>query len=351
MRIAIVNDTLMAVEALKRVVLSSKEHHIAWVAYNGKEAVQQAENDTPDLILMDLLMPVMDGVEATRQIMQQSPCAILVVTATVSGHSGKVFEAMAAGAVDAVNTPVLVPFSDSNGAQDLLHKIRIISKLVDSKPRKADTPRQDESLVPSAHVRKESKLIAIGASTGGPGVLAGMLSELPEDFPACIVIVQHVDQQFVAGLADWLDDQAKLPVRLAQHGDHLAAGTIFLSRSGQHIQLSRNGTLLYQEEPKDYPYKPSVNVFFESVATHWNGQALGVLLTGMGRDGANGMLALHDKGFETLAQDQESCAVFGMPKAAIALNAASDVLPPDKITRRLIEFTASLNSNRVVGDD
>jgi two-component system response regulator WspF len=350
MKIAIVNDTLMAVEALKRVVLSTSEHEIAWIAYNGKEAVQLAQNNTPDLILMDLLMPVMDGVEATRQIMQNSPCAILVVTATISGHSGKVFEAMGAGAVDAVNTPVLVPFHAADGAQDLLHKINIIGKLTNPKAKYTERNQNNVAEV-STPITNNSQLLAIGASTGGPSALASILGELPTNFPAPIVVVQHVDEQFVAGLADWLNDQISLPVRLANHGDKLEPGTVLLSNSGQHIQLSRSGTLLYCDEPKEYPYKPSANVLFESVAKNWLGQAIGLLLTGMGRDGAVGLLAMHDKGFETIAQDKESCAVFGMPKAAIALNAAKQILPLDKIASSICDYYTQKNLMGAAGNE
>lgn len=336
MKIAIVNDTQMAVEALKRVVLSTSEHEIAWITYNGKEAVEHARNNSPDLILMDLIMPVMDGVEATRQIMQTSPCAILVVTATISAQSGKVFEAMGAGALDAVNTPVLTPSNDAEGAQDLLHKINIIGKLINPKAKYTENNKNKVTEV-SKPIINNAQLLVIGASTGGPGALATILSKLPENFPAPIVIVQHVDEQFVAGLAGWLNDQVRLPVRLANHNDKLEAGTVLLSSSGQHIQISQAGTLRYCDEPKEYPYKPSANVLFESVAKNWQGQAIGVLLTGMGRDGAAGLLAMHNKGFETIAQDMESCAVYGMPKAAIELNAARQILPLKEIASALCD--------------
>ncbi len=327
MRIAIVNDTPMAVEALKRVVLSAPEHEIAWIAENGQQAVKQAKRDVPDLILMDLIMPVLDGVGATRQIMQQSPCAILVVTSSVTGHSGKVFDAMGAGAMDAVNTPVLADSHDADGAGDLLQKIDTIGKLVHTDSRCCKTNSEQMALSAESH----DHLLVMGASTGGPSALATILAELPTDFPVPIVIVQHVDKQFVQGLNDWLDAQITLPVQLAEHGDKLKAGTVLLAESGKHIQVSKSGMLLYQDEPKHYIHKPSVNVLFESVATNWNGQAVGVLLTGMGKDGAAGLLAMRDQGFYTIAQDKESCAVYGMPKTAVELDAAEQVLAPGEI--------------------
>lgn len=339
MRIAIANDTPMAIEALKRVVLSVPEHEIAWIAENGQQAVKQASLDIPDLILMDLIMPVMDGVEATRQIMQQSPCAILVVTATVTGQSGKVFDAMGAGAMDAVNTPVLAMNKDSDGAVDLLKKISTMSRLI--QPINQISKKGGGQMARPA--QRHDHVLVMGASTGGPNALATILMALPPDFPVPIVIVQHVDKQFVQGLADWLDGQVALPVQLAEHGDKLKAGTVLLADSGKHIQLSKSGMLLYQDEPSDYAHKPSVNVLFESIATNWAGQAVGVLLTGMGKDGAAGLLAMHDRAFFTITQDKASCAVYGMPKTAVELGAVDAVLPLGEIGPTLCKHYAQDN--------
>lgn len=337
MRIAIVNDTQMAAECLKRVIHLSTEHDIAWIACDGREAVEMCAQDTPDIILMDLIMPVMDGVEATRRIMQNSPCAILVVTSTVSGNTAKVFEAMGAGALDAVNTPVLNPQQEADGDAALLKKIHIIGKLID--PRPQDTPK-GKSIAPATKWNTEKGLLAIGASTGGPGALAEILGGLPADFPAAIVIVQHVDRQFVQGFANWLDEQTPLPVRLAIAGDRPETGRVLIANSTQHLHLGRRETLDYTDEPKGYLYQPSVNVFFDSVATHWTGEAIGLLLTGMGRDGATGLLAMHNRGFLTIAQDQASCTVYGMPRAAADLRAAQEILDLTKISPALMRHFA-----------
>jgi len=327
MRIAIANDTPMAVEALRRVVLSVPEHEIIWVAENGQQAVELAMQNLPDLILMDLIMPVLDGVQATSQIMQQSPCAILVVTSCVTDNSGKVFDAMGAGAMDAVNTPVLVVNDDTDGAGDLLKKIYTMGLLLNHKTRHS-TKTSAPVNRPAQH---NNRLLVIGASTGGPKALATLLAEFPLNFPVPIVIVQHVDKQFVQGLADWLNDQTTLPVQLAVEDDRLEAGTVYVADSDRHLQISTSGKLFYQDEPKHYIHKPSVSVLFESVAQNWVGQAIGVLLTGMGKDGAAGLLAMRDHGFFTVAQDEESCAVYGMPKMAVKLDAAEIVLSLNEI--------------------
>ena len=334
MRIAIVNDSLMAVEALKRVVLSNKEHTVIWVANDGQEAVTLCKNDTPDIILMDIIMPVMDGVEATRQIMQNSPCAILLVTSSVTSNTSKVFEAMGAGALDAINTPILEQTSESGMGEDLLNKINLIRKLVkhENKPQAVvDKP------VKTKEQSDKISLIAIGCSTGGPSALVSVLNKIPANFPAAFVIVQHVDKQFIDGFISWLNDQITLPVQMARNGDSVKTGTVLVADSDQHLTFTKNQSLSYTIEPEDYPYKPSVNVFFESVAHYWKENALGILLTGMGRDGANGLLEMKNKGFATIAQDESTCAVYGMPKEAVKLNAANSVLSPVEINTKIVQ--------------
>ncbi|HEJ6597494.1 TPA: response regulator [Pseudomonas aeruginosa] len=240
MRIGIVNDMPLAVEALRRALAFEPQHQIVWVASNGAEAVTQCAADTPDVVLMDLLMPVMDGVEATRRIMAESPCAIVIVTVDIEQNVHRVFEAMGYGALDAVNTPALA-------------------------------------------------------------------------------------------------SESKLPVRLARDGEPPIPGQILLAGTNNHIRLLRNGSLVYTAEPRSFVYRPSIDVFFESVANYWRGDAVGVLLTGMGRDGAQGLKQMRERGFLTIAQDQASCAVYGMPKAAAAIDAAVQILSLEKIAPRLAE--------------
>lgn len=183
-------------------------------------------------------------------------------------------------------------------------------------------------------------LVAIGSSAGGPAALEVLLKALPKDFPAAIVLVQHVDQVFAAGMAEWLSSASGLRVRLAREGEPPQSGTVLLAGTNHHIRLLKNGTLAYTAEPVNEIYRPSIDVFFESVASYWNGDAVGVLLTGMGRDGAQGLKLMRDQGFLTIAQDQNSSAVYGMPKAAAAIGAATEIRPLDKIAPRLLEIFA-----------
>ncbi|HEY9750613.1 MAG TPA: chemotaxis response regulator protein-glutamate methylesterase [Allocoleopsis sp.] len=335
MRIAIVNDMLLAVEALRRVIATVPEYEVAWVARNGAEAVAKAAQDTPDLILMDLLMPQLDGVAATREIMAQSPCAIVLVTATVSGHGAKVFEAMGYGALDAVNTPILGPQGQGASGTELLAKIAMVAKLIGKSP--ARKSRSPDPVKPITFAQTTPPLLVIGASTGGPQALRTILSHFPANFPAAVVVIQHVDAQFAPGLTEWLDQQTVIPVQVAKHGQTLQAGTVSVASTNNHLIVQADLTLTYTSEPAQCTYRPSVDVFFNSVAAHWPRRGVALLLTGMGKDGALGLKSLHTAGWHTIAQNRETCVVYGMPKAAIELGAAKEVLPLSAIAPACLE--------------
>lgn len=334
MKIGIANDLPLAVEALRRALALKPEHRVVWVASDGAEAVALCAKETPDLVLMDLIMPGMDGVEATRQIMTSTPCAILVVTVSVGANAWRVFEAMGHGALDAVDTPELGFGSAGEGTAPLLAKIDTIGKLIGDKPGAATAAKR----AGGSRVAQHNRLVAIGASAGGPAALAKLLSALPENFPAALVVVQHVDEQFAAGMADWLSDKSRLPVRLASEGDRPVTGSVLLAGTNDHLTFKAADRLGYTPKPVEYVYRPSVDVLFHSVCRLWPGEAVGVLLTGMGRDGALGLKALRNKGYHTIAQDQASSAVYGMPKAAATLDAAVDILALDQIAVRLVNI-------------
>lgn len=339
MRIAIVNDVALAREALRRIIAGTGEHQVAWLAADGVQAVEMCRQDRPDLILMDLVMPVMDGAEATRLIMAHSPCAILVVTSTVSGHLNKVFQAMGYGALDAVTTPSFDGSGKLDGAALLLEKIQTVARLIGRPcPTRSATIMPE---VPGTFTGSAHPLVLIGASTGGPQALVEILCELPADFPAGVVVAQHVDTDFVAGLATWLSDRTRLRVRLAKPGDRPQPGTILLAGTNDHLVLTGNGSVNYTPEPQNCPFRPSINVLFKSVV-RWPMPGVAVLLTGMGKDGAEGLLALRQAGWHTIAQDEKTSVVYGMPKAAAELNAAVEVLPLCHIASAVIATISRL---------
>jgi two-component system response regulator WspF len=273
---------------------------------------------------MDLAMPVLDGVEATRRIMREAPCAILIVTAAPQDNVGQVFRALGAGALDVTATPVLL--GRRGGEDALLAKIRTIAKLIAVSPGAAP-PAPAAPSSGSAVAR----LVAIGASTGGPIALARLLARWRPPADTAAVVVQHIDPAFAGQLARWLGEQTAVPVRAVAGGEPLEGGVVQVAASDDHLYLTRERRLVYDAHPRDEIYRPSIDVFFHSVARHWNGNATGVLLTGMGRDGAAGLLAMRAAGHATIAQDEATSAVYGMPRAAAELGAAERILSLDKI--------------------
>ena len=331
MRIGIVNDLPIAVEALRRTLALAPQHQVIWTASDGAEAIARCRDELPDLILMDLLMPKMDGVEATRRIMSETPCAILLVTACVDTNTPYVFDALGYGALDAIDTPVLGKDAASAGASPLLQKIAAIETLIGDDRKGAGTKRRS-----APRASSQARLLAIGASAGGPAALAAVLRGLPSDFPAGVVVIQHIDEKFAPGLAEWLQQSCAMPVRLAREGDSIEPGTVLLAGRGDHLVLCAPDRLGYVAEPLELAYRPSIDEFFKSVVRHWRAEAVAVLLSGMGRDGADGLKALRDKGHHTIAQDRATSAVYGMPGAAAKIGAAVDILPLTDIAPRVL---------------
>jgi chemotaxis response regulator CheB len=286
---------------------------------------------------MDLIMPDMDGVEATRRISAEFDCAILVVTATVDGHAGRVFEAMGAGALDAVNTPVLGASGDGEGENILIRKINAVATLL----RGRSPPRAlPGATTVSAASGEGPLLVAIGASTGGPSALTEVLADIPADSPAAFAVVQHVDEQFMPSFIAWLNSRTPLAVRGAETGDRFEAGTVLVCSRGDHLILTPAGTLDYSAEPAAVAHRPSVDIFFDSIAKNNSNQSLGIILTGMGKDGAAGLKAMRERGWHTIAQDQGTSAVYGMPKAAKEAGAAVEILPLQDIGPAVAKWTA-----------
>ena len=345
MRIGIVNDMSLAREALRRAVLNGTGHEVAWVADDGASAVEMSLRDQPDVILMDLIMPGMNGVEATRRIMSQSPCAILIVTATVSGNMSMVFEAMGNGALDAVDTPSFGALGRLGGADILLEKIAVVGRLL-GKSEPAPTPRVPES---ETHDNDQlPRLVVLGASTGGPNALAEILDDLPRDWPACVVLIQHVDRAFAPGLAEWLARRTDRAVELAAAGDEPRAGRVLLAETDDHIVIDAHRRFDYTAEPSDVCYRPSIDVFFRSLAEHWPEPGVAALLTGMGRDGAEGLGRLRNLGWRTIAQDRETSVVWGMPREAVETGAAAEVLPLGAIGASIRDHVAAPAASRIM---
>jgi two-component system response regulator WspF len=334
MKIAIVNAKPRVARTLRDLASRQPGCQVLWTAHDGPEAVRLCAERRPDLVLMDLILPRLSGVEATRQIMTHTPCPILIVSEDLRRQATSVWEAMGHGALDAIDTPAPGATDESARTAAFFAKIDSIAKRIDGGHDTLRTAR----LVFAAPRATEERLIVIGASAGGPAALAKLLAALPREFPAAIVIVQHLNAEFAAGLAGWLNNESALPVQIVEPGARPTTGRVLVAATNDHLILTAAGRLDYTREPSDYAYRPSVDVFFRSVREFWPFKTVGVLLTGMGRDGAVGLKALRDAGSHTIAQDKATSAVYGMPKAASILDAAVDILPIGEIAPRLVRL-------------
>jgi chemotaxis response regulator CheB len=321
LRIAIVNDSILAQTVLARLVRHGG-HEVLWLAPDGPTAVAQARAQPPDLILMDLVMPRIDGAATTREIMRAAPCLILVVTSSLQANLDLVYQAMSHGAQGAIETPASAD-ADSPSTRAFLDKLDSVGRLV----RGAAPAVTPHPVAREGGQRSASPLVVIGASTGGPAALCTVLAAMGEAVPAPIVIIQHVAAAFAPGLAIWLAQHARFPVEVAVEGARPQVGRAVLASTDDHLVLDELGALHYTPQPIDNPYRPSVDGFLASAVAHWPGRGVAALLTGMGKDGAAAMLEATRAGWWTVAQDEATSVVYGMPRAAKELGGASVVLP------------------------
>lgn len=287
---------------------------VLWESADGEEALTRNARQPVHLLLLELGAGEDEAVAIIRRLRTASTTAVLLVTDDIAAHAAQVFQAIGCGAADVLELP--------RAAATLVAKLRSVAALL--------------GLVHVPERRVGVPLVAIGASAGGPAALATILHALPAALAGAFVIVQHIDAGFAAGMAEWLGQSAALEVRLARDGESPAAGVALLAGvRDHHLVLDPRQRLRYQDEPSQLGDRPSIDELFDSIARHWQRPAIGVLLTGMGRDGARGLRALRDRGHHTIAQDAASSAIYGMPKAAVGLNAAVEVMPLADIAQRL----------------
>lgn len=325
----------MALVTLQRVINTQPEYDIIWVARDGKEAVEKTQDNCPDIILMDLIMPVMDGVEATKLIMKKHSCAILIVTASVGKNFEMVYDAMGYGAIDAVKTPVMGLEGDiTSTGEGLIRKMRLIRLLHKSNVAVVTKPTKKTNETPKTNYQKDFPLLSVGASTGGPGVLNEILATLGHIPTVAIVIIQHIDVQFIKGLETWLAKDTGCAVKIAEEGEKPKPGNVYLASSHGHLVLTKNKEFAYTKDTNRF-YSPSVDIFFESASNNWQGKMMGVILSGMGKDGAQGLLSFKNKGHTTMVQNKESAVIYGMPKASLDIGAAIQTGTPRDISKAI----------------
>jgi len=360
-KVLLVEDSPIVQVILKRLLNAVPDIEVVGTASTGNEGLAMLAKTQPDVICTDLYMPQMDGLAFTREVMATQPRPILVISASVQDDDQhNVFRLLEAGAVDILPKPVGGNAEQYAAiARELLQKVRVLAgvRVFTRRPEREASPlrplaapapppaRPALTLPPQPRFAATShyKMLAIGASTGGPQALKALLAPLPASLPLPVLCVQHISKGFLQGLLDWLAPHCQLPIRLAEAGDRPQAGTIYFPREDLHLELDSQSCFHYSSAAKLDGHRPSITVTFESVARVYRSAALGVLLTGMGKDGAAGMLAIARAGGHTIAQDEASCVVFGMPREAIALGAARQVLPLEAIAPALLERIASQN--------
>ena len=332
-RILIADDDRFFREFLKEVLKKDPEITEVYTAVDGRDAVEKTLSLKPDVVLMDVIMPGYDGYQAIREIMARYPVPIVMITAYAD--SNPVYKALLAGAMDLIPKPGR-DMSTSQFVDTIIRKVKLLAGLKVSKRQNAEDelPGSDGKCIElEGH---PYHIVAIGASTGGPSALAQILGNLPTDFPLPIVIAQHIWEGFEGSLAGWLGSVSKVKVQVARDMTTLQPGNVYLAPTNSHMVV--DGCLIrLKKEPVTHKY-PSVDVLFQSVADSFGKRAIAVLLTGLGSDGAHGLLKIKNAGGYTIAQDESTSTVFGMPKVAIELGAAREVLPIDAIASRLTEL-------------
>ncbi|MEM8614739.1 MAG: chemotaxis-specific protein-glutamate methyltransferase CheB [Cyanobacteria bacterium P01_H01_bin.105] len=354
-RVLVVEDSPVALAILKKILNSSPDIEIVGTAKTGLEGLALIPDIQPDVICTDFFMPHMNGLEFTSEVMLRYPRPILVVSASVQEEEDthRIFQLLEAGAVDILPKPKAgLDTANMLLKQALINKIKVLSgvKVFKKKQRKTSSHQQisaNYQVTSSVKLSSRPKILAVGSSTGGPLALQSVLTSFPPDFPLPIVCVQHISLGFLQGLIDWLAESCSLSIQIASVGERPKPGNVYFPPERQHLEINHQGRFSHSQLPPIDGHCPSVTTLFESIAQFYGRRTIGILLTGMGRDGADGMKAITDAGGLTIAQDEATSVVFGMPKEAISLGAAHHILPIQSIGPTVLKIVQqfSLNPN------
>ncbi|MCX7669178.1 MAG: chemotaxis-specific protein-glutamate methyltransferase CheB [Anaerolineae bacterium] len=340
-RVLIVEDSPTLRILLKTILESDPEITVIGMATDGEEGIRQALALKPDLITMDVHLPGIDGFTATRRIMEQQPTPIVIVSSSVDRHEVMTtFNAIQAGALDVLQKPTSVHHPDFAALREKL--ITTVKLMAEVKViRRYRSPMAQRRTGEPARAGRTFSVLAMGASTGGPAALNAILRDLPAGFPLPVLVVQHMTIGFTAGLVAWLQLESRLPIKIAEEGEYLRPGTVYVAPDDTHLVVAARGIVGLSKAPPVSHVRPSATVLFESVARIYGADAIGVLLTGMGDDGAAGLRAMRERGAATIAQDEATSAVYGMPKAAVDLGAADQVLPLPQISGAILALVGA----------
>lgn len=339
-KVLVVEDSLTAQKILVKILSADSEIEVVAVASSGEEALEKLQHISPDLITMDIHMPGMDGLEVTRKIMETKPVPIVVVSASCLVEDiERAFQLIEAGALTAIAKPIAIGSGDFEAtAWRLVQTVKDMAavKVIKRWPKKLKVKEKASEIAdnPIPEI-KPYDVIAIGASTGGPQAIETILKKLPSNYPASILMVQHIAPGFLGGMVEWLDNILALHVKVAQDGELLKPGTVYLSPEGKHLGLGKESRIVLSSAEPLGGHRPAVAFLFQTLAQNYS-DCLAILLTGMGKDGAAELLELKRRGATTIAQDKESSVIHGMPGAAIALGAHCHILNLESIASLLL---------------
>jgi two-component system chemotaxis response regulator CheB len=339
--VLIVDDSPVARQLIDHILVADPNLRVVGTAASGEEAVESVARLKPDVVTMDIHMPGMNGFDATRKIMESNPVPIVIISGSYEhGEVDKAFRAMDEGALAILGRPVgLADPRYAQQAREIRQSVRLMAEVGVVRrtcrvARAASIPCSDRLASERAVAVRE--LVAIGASTGGPPVIQTILAGLPKDFRVPLVIVQHMAAGFVKGMVDWLNATSGVPVHLARHGEEALPGHAYVAPDALQMGVDAARRIVMQDAPPEHGVRPSASYLFRSVADGFGSRAVGVLLTGMGKDGASELNSMRMRGAATIVQSRETCVVFGMPGEAVRLGAAMDELPPDEIPAALV---------------
>jgi two-component system chemotaxis response regulator CheB len=353
-RVLIVEDSPTVRELLFEVLRSDPEIEVVGTAETGEEALEAVARAEPDIVTMDIHMPRMNGFDATRRIMETHPTPIVIVSGAADAtDTAKAFRAIESGALAVLRTPSSVGHPEhQQSTTELIRTVKLMSevKVVRRWPRGRLEATLAAVTLPTEFrfqsTPTQIRAVAIGASTGGPPVLQMILAGLPRNFPVPVLIVQHIAAGFTQGLVEWLAQSSSLPVQVPAHGQSLLPGQVYVAPDGLHMTVGADGRVQLRSDEPENGLRPSIACLFRSAAKVYGQSAVGVLLTGMGKDGAQELKLMKEQGAVTIAQDRETSVVHGMPGEAIRLGGATYVLPPEKI-----RFALTSLASKTLGDN